>query len=45
VDSPDDVAAAIASRSPGDRVAIVVQRDGGRQTLQVALGTRPAQTP
>ncbi len=27
--------------APGDRVALAVLRDGGRQTLEVELGTRP----
>ncbi len=45
VDAPEDVSAAIADDRPGDRVALEVRRDGGRQTLDVALGTRPDQGP
>jgi putative serine protease PepD len=45
VAAPDDVAAAIADREPGDRVDIEVRRDGGRATVSVELGRRPAQVP
>ncbi|HYF26449.1 MAG TPA: trypsin-like peptidase domain-containing protein [Baekduia sp.] len=45
VDSPEDVAAAIADRRPGDEVDVVVRRGGGDETLRVALGTRPTEAP
>jgi putative serine protease PepD len=40
--APEDISAAIESRSPGDEVPVEVQRGGSSQTLQVKLGTRPA---
>jgi putative serine protease PepD len=41
---PDQVAAAIQDRHPGDGVAVEVRRsDGGNETLQVKLGERPDQ--
>ncbi|MCW3011533.1 MAG: HtrA2 peptidase [Solirubrobacterales bacterium] len=39
---PDDVAAAIEGRKPGDVVPVTVLRGGERRTLDVRLGTRPA---
>ena len=36
----DDLVAAVQSHRPGDRVQLAVVRDGDRQTLTVALGTR-----
>nr|WP_276252200.1 hypothetical protein [Halomicroarcula sp. SHR3] len=27
--------------SPGDTLSVTVQRDGGRQTVEITLGTRP----
>jgi putative serine protease PepD len=41
VRTPDDVAAAIQDRRPGDSVAVKVLRDGAQETLNVTLGTRP----
>lgn len=41
VAKPEDVAAAIADKRPGQNVQIVVTRDGERRTLNVKLGTRP----
>jgi S1-C subfamily serine protease len=43
VNDPDQVAAAIQDRHPGDSVEVEVQRDGATQTLQVKLGERPDQ--
>ena len=40
--APEDISAAIESRSPGDEVPVEVQRGGSAQTLRVKLGTRPA---
>jgi S1-C subfamily serine protease len=37
----DDVPAAIASKKPGDDVAVEVIRDGKRRTFTVQLGNRP----
>jgi S1-C subfamily serine protease len=42
VRSPDDLASAIADRSPGESVRMEVERDGDRRELVVRLGTRPA---
>jgi putative serine protease PepD len=41
VSSPDDVAAAIQDRRPGEKVEIVVSRGGSEQTVTVTLGERP----
>jgi S1-C subfamily serine protease len=41
VREPDDVAAAVNARRPGDKVAVVVERGGGRRTLNVTLGAQP----
>ncbi|WP_205697099.1 S1C family serine protease [Conexibacter sp. SYSU D00693] len=43
VSEPDDIAAAIARKAPGDRVTVQVRRGGGSQAVDVELGTRPAQ--
>jgi len=43
VGEASDVAAAIAGKRPGDTVAIEVRRGGQSQTVEVELGTRPAQ--
>jgi len=45
VAAPDDVAAAIASRKPGDVVDVEVMRDGRRRTVEVELGRRPDHIP
>nr|MCU0257558.1 PDZ domain-containing protein [Solirubrobacteraceae bacterium] len=45
VSTPEDVAAGISSSKPGDRVSVVVIRDGRRQTLEITLGTRPTRLP
>lgn len=41
VAEPEDIAAAIADKKPGQTVRIVVTRDGERRTITVKLGTRP----
>ena len=38
---PDDVAAAIAGKRPGDEVSVEVTRDGRKRTVRVELGERP----
>ena len=38
---PDDVAAAIDGRRPGDEVEVEVTRDGKKRTVKVELGERP----
>ncbi len=38
---PDDVAAAIADRKPGDVIDVLVRRGSQERTLKVTLGTRP----
>jgi putative serine protease PepD len=45
VSTPDDVAAAIQDRRPGETVAVEVRRDGGRETIDVRLAVRPEQAP
>jgi putative serine protease PepD len=42
VSSPDDVAAAIQDRSPGESVSLEIQRNGAKQTVQAKLAERPA---
>jgi putative serine protease PepD len=41
VRDPDDIAAAIAGKRPGDQVRVVVLRDGRRVSLEATLGRRP----
>ena len=41
VREPDDVSAVVNGRRPGDKVRVVVERDGQRRTLTVTLGTQP----
>jgi S1-C subfamily serine protease len=45
VREPDDVAAAIQDRRPGERVEIEIKRDGDRSTLDVELASRPERAP
>ena len=45
IGDPDDVAAAIQDRAPGESVDVEVRRDGELRTLEVQLSTRPGQTP
>jgi putative serine protease PepD len=45
VQDPEDVAAAIGDNEPGDKVDVVVERDGATRTLHVTLGKRPARIP
>ena len=45
VQTPDDVAGAIADKKPGDRVDVTVQRGGSEETVQVTLGQRPETVP
>src|SRR3954451_11091200 len=40
-----DVAQVIATKRPGDKVDVEVERNGKSQTLTVKLGTRPPRTP
>jgi C-terminal processing protease CtpA/Prc len=40
----DSLAAAVRARKPGDKVDVVVLRDGEDQTLQVVLGKAPGET-
>ena len=41
VREPEDVAAAIARRRPGERVRLVYERDGRERSTEVTLGRRP----
>jgi putative serine protease PepD len=43
VSEPDDVAAAIQDRQPGETVTLEVRRGAGTHTLDVRLGERPGQ--
>jgi putative serine protease PepD len=43
VNDPDDVAAAIDDRGPGERVSVTVNRGGSEETVDVTLGSRPQQ--
>jgi putative serine protease PepD len=45
IQGPDDVAAAIQDRRPGESVEVEVRRGGDLQTLDVKLAARPAQAP
>ncbi len=45
VQNPDDVAAAIESNKPGDKVDVKVERNGSEHTIHVTLGQRPEQLP
>jgi S1-C subfamily serine protease len=45
VNSPDDVAAAIADNKPGDRVRVRFLRGGKERSVEITLGKRPAQVP
>jgi putative serine protease PepD len=42
VSEPGDVTDALDGREPGDTVEVEVERDGGRQQIEVELGTRPS---
>jgi putative serine protease PepD len=42
VSSPDELAAIVASKEPGDDLALEVRRDGSTETLTVTLGERPS---
>ena len=42
VSDPDDVAAAIQDRRPGESIEIEIRRGGSTQTLDVTLAERPA---
>ena len=45
IQTPDDVAAAIQDRRPGETVKVQVRRGGDLQTLDVKLAARPQQAP
>jgi putative serine protease PepD len=45
IGDPDDVAAAIRDRRPGESVDVEVRRDGELRTLQIELTARPEQAP
>ena len=36
-----DLAAEIRQLSPGEKVDVLIERDGGQKTVSVTLGTRP----
>src|SRR3954453_4218792 len=39
---PTQLSIIVSAKKPGDRVPVVVQRNGSSQTVEVTLGTRPA---
>jgi putative serine protease PepD len=41
---PTQLSTLVSSRTPGDRVSLVVERGGVSRTVRVTLGTRPAST-
>jgi putative serine protease PepD len=45
VKDPSDVSSAIATKKPGDKITIRIERNGLTQDLTATLGTRPTQTP
>jgi putative serine protease PepD len=45
IQDPSDVAEAIFSRHAGDRVAVTIERDGARRTVQVTLAQQPRRAP
>ena len=45
VNTSDDLAAAIGTHKPGDKVQLQIRRNGKPQTLTVTLGTQPSQAP
>ncbi len=45
VESPEDIAAAIADNAPGDKVEIEFYRGETKRTLTVTLGNRPDKAP
>jgi S1-C subfamily serine protease len=45
VETPEDIAAAIADNKPGDRVPIEFYRGDEKRTVTVTLGNRPDQAP
>ena len=45
IKDPTGVSSAIASKKPGDKVTIQIERNGLTQEIDVPLGTRPAKTP
>jgi S1-C subfamily serine protease len=42
VTSADDLVQAITAHKPGDTVAVTINRHGATSTVNVTLGTRPA---
>jgi len=45
VQQADDVSRNIAGKKPGDKIEIEVQRNGRTESIEVTLGTRPANVP
>jgi putative serine protease PepD len=41
---PTQLSTLISSKTPGDRVSVVIERGGATRTIEVTLGTRPAST-
>jgi len=42
IQSPDDLTAAVATKAPGDKVAVTFVRNGNAKTTQVTIGNRPS---
>jgi S1-C subfamily serine protease len=45
ITNPNDIAASIANKKPGDKVTIKLVRDGKQRTVTVTLGERPNKVP
>jgi S1-C subfamily serine protease len=45
INTPDDIAGAIATKKPGDQVQITFYRGKSLKTVTVTLGTRPSKLP
>jgi putative serine protease PepD len=45
ITEPDDVADAVLAHHAGDRVAVTVERDGSRRSVEVRLGQQPRRAP
>jgi S1-C subfamily serine protease len=40
-----DVSSAVATKKPGDKITIQIERNGLTQEIEATLGVRPKQTP
>ena len=42
VTTPTELGAEVRRLKPGDKVDVLIERDGAQKTVSVTLGTRPA---